>query len=226
VAANVGRHALGMDNLGYAKAERLAVYLRARFPHIEAIEGIVSRWENLSAERQAHIESADLIVGCIGGWDSEGLLNEWHVQSQSTIPIVYGWLDENGSAAHAVAVTRASPCLSCLIGDDGNLRVRETEWDKETKLHAEPACGTLFQPFGPLDVAQSATLTTTLALDVLTGRVKDRTHRVYAASTARITSLGGSWSEAHLRARPAGFNGAFEYEREFVRFKNCAVCKP
>lgn len=225
VAANVGRHALGVDSISESKAKALAKILRMRFPHMDAVGGISSSWQSLYESSPATFTEASLIVACLGEWSADGQLGEWQANVRQKTPIVYGWLDERGSAAHALSLADGDVSLGCVLGPDGRLRHPETLWRGEVLLEAEPACGTLFQPYGAVDVAFAEALVSRLVLDVLVGYKKPPIHRVYACSTAQLTESGGEWSEHHIKHRPLGFVGAFEYERPVERCGICLTCR-
>jgi hypothetical protein len=166
-----------------------------------------------------------IIVACLGDWPADGQLGEWQRGEHSVPPIVYGWLDKFGTASHAIALTNGGPTLSCILDADGEMRAPETYWEGDMRTQAEPACGTLFQPYGPLDVAHAESLVARLCIDVLTGEVKPPCHRVHASSTAQLEGSGGKWSSEHLKHRPAGFDGAFEYERSLACCGECHRCE-
>lgn len=224
VSANVGRHTLGMGSNGLAKATELANELRQRFPHMKKVEGYHCTWQDLYAEKLVLFERADLIVACLGEWSADGQLGEWQHRTKTSTPIVYGWLDEYGTAAHALALTGAVPALTCVLNAHGELRVPETLWASGGRVQSEPACGNLFQPYGSIDVARAEALVSYLCVDVLTEKTALPVHRIYAGSTAQITEAGGEWSPEHLKFRPSGFNGAFEYERPVQACGECPAC--
>ena len=223
-AANVGRHALGMSSVDKSKATELAKELRARFPHIRAVEPHAVTWQTLYSEHPERFAGADLIVACLGEWSADGQLGEWQTRQQESRPIVYGWLDEFGTAAHALGVAGKTPALSCILNCDGELRTPETLWENGGHVQSEPACGTLFQPYGPIDVAHAEALVSRLCVDILTASVVSPVHRIYAGATAQIIAAGGEWSPEHLKYRPKDFDGAFEYERPISACGVCPAC--
>lgn len=223
-AANVGRHALGVESVGRNKATELAKVLKRRFPHVRDANGFAGIWQSFVEKHGDIIDQFDLVIACIGDWASDGQLSEWYVKGHVPAPIVIGWLDEFGTAAHAVALSSGVPALTCLLDSEGRLREPETLWPAGGQIQAEPACGTLFQPFGALDVARAEGLVTRLCLDIATGQAKTPAHRVSAAASADILAAGGEWSPSHANARPSGFDGPFEYERRVVSCGVCAAC--
>lgn len=225
VAANVGRHALGIDSVGRSKAVNLAEEIKTRFPHIRRVEGYHRTWQKHFTEKQDFESNITLIVSCLGEWAADGQLGEWYYRTQPSIPIIYSWLDEHGTASHGVALDNSSPHLGCILGEDGDLRIPETLWNSYREIYTEPACGTFFQPYGPLDVAKAEILTTRLCIDVITKDVQIPCHRVYAGSTADIHSVGGRWSAEHLKYRPEKYEGPFEYARKISYCGICDACR-
>ena len=224
-AANVGRHALGIDSVNMNKATALAEVLRRRFPHLHRIDDHPMTWQSLYESNSEIFDKASVIVSCLGEWSDDGQLCEWQVRKSTSTPVVYGWLDEFGTASHAIVLSRTGPALSCVLDSDGTMRTPETLWEGDGLLQAEPACGTLFQPYGAIDAGHAETLVSRLCLDVLTGRAKAPCHRVYAVSTSQLIEAGGEWSSHHLKYRPTGFEGPFEYERPVSLCGQCSSCQ-
>jgi sulfur-carrier protein adenylyltransferase/sulfurtransferase len=224
VAANVGRHALGIGSVGRSKATELADVLRRHYPHMHTVEALAERWQTVYQRLPEVFANATLVVACLGDWAHDGQLGELHGRADIGRPVVYGWLDEFGSASHALALDPGRPALSCVLSPDGRLRVPETQWDGDGLLQAEPACGSLFQPYGALDVAHAEALVSRLCIDVLTDAAAPPVHRVYAGPTASLEAAGGEWSEQHREHRPAGYDGPFEYTRPVNPCGVCSAC--
>lgn len=219
--ANVGRHTLGIDSVGKSKAKSLASLLLSRYPHMRKAEGKHLSWQAFFDESPETFKRSNLVVACLGDWPADGQLAEWQIKAKPSCPVIYGWLDEQGSASHSLALLSSGPSLSCVLGSDGKLRIPETLWTSDNRLQTEPACGTYFQPYGPIDVLHAESLVARLCIGILTGKIKAPTHRVYACATEQLREVGGEWSSEHLRNRPANYDGPFEYER-IVSF--CGIC--
>lgn len=224
-AANVGRHELGIISAGYNKASELGEKLRTRFPHAIEIKGYPTDWQTVYSQEPAVFEQSTLIVACIGEWGADGQLGEWMTRRPRTQTTVFGWLDEHGVASHALALKSGTPALSCVMNSEGSLRIPETLWEGGARVQSEPACGTLFQPYGPLDVARAEALVSRLCVEVLTAKVEVPCHRVYAGSTAQLSEAGGDWAPEHRKHRPPGFEGPFEYQRPLAPCGRCAACR-
>jgi molybdopterin/thiamine biosynthesis adenylyltransferase len=223
-APNAGRHALGMRSLDVNKAASLAQELGRRFPHMRAIEAFPRSWAALTDAEREKIAQSDLIVCAIGDWSAEGPINEWHQARGANPPIVYAWMEEQGAAGHALALLRPGGCLRCLLNADGSARDPETAWPQGSMLKAEPACGVMYQPFGPVELGYTEMLVANLCLDVLLGRVITNTRRICATSTSRPAELGGAWTASHAALRPAGADGHFTADRPFSAQAGCPVC--
>lgn len=223
VPANVGRHALGINSVGKFKSTELKREIQKKYPHIQTVESYNKTWQQVYTEKSDVINNNSLIISCMGEWTAEGQLSDWQDSLMTPHPIIYGWLDENGTASHAVAIVNQSISLKCIINENGILRNPETIWEKGGLMQTEPACGTSFQPYGPLDVVHAEALVTRVAIEFLTNKISSPTHHVYAGSTSKIKDAKGEWSAEHLKYRPIGFEGAFEYEKSLL--SKCQICE-
>ncbi len=116
-----------------------------------------------------HLRSCDLIVSAMGDWTAEGGLNAWHLAERRRMRIVYGWTEAHACAGHAVAIGPEGGCFACGFGNDGRPLLRVTDWPRSA-LQAEPACGAVYQPFGPVELTHIEGLIAEVALDCLLGR--------------------------------------------------------
>ena len=222
--ANVGRHVLGTSHVPMYKASALTRELSRRFPHIQ-VYGYTKRWEDAFAEYPKHFESPSLIISAMATWAGEGPLNEWHVSKSQTPPILYGWVEPRAAAAHALLIRESGACLQCVLDDTGKPRVAETEgWKDEHGTLSEPACGSIFQPFGPIELANAESLVADLAVEALVGSKKGNKHMVHAVSSERLDALQGKWTVDHRKFRPNNFAGSFQYERPVAVHAECPHC--
>ncbi|HEU0080608.1 MAG TPA: ThiF family adenylyltransferase [Candidatus Paceibacterota bacterium] len=223
-AANVGRHALGIRHIERSKAYSLSEELRERFPHLKILP-CPTKWEILMEKNSDHFKKADLVISTIGEWHAEGPLNEWQSSEDLAPPILYGWMEARASVAHAVLIKKPGPCLQCVLEENGDMRAPDSEgWPDNDGLESEPACGSTFQPYGPIDLAFAEALVSDLAIAMLTGDQVESIHRVHAVSKSRMEKLRGKWTDTHKKFRPEGFNGSFQYERPLKKHKECPLC--
>ena len=207
-SANVGRHPLGVDDLHRSKSVALADDLRKRYPHLRAVEGIDADWMTAHAERSDLLGSCDLIVGAMADWTSDSMLNDWHIAQGRRKPVLYVWTEAHACAGHAVLITGEGGCLRCGFSSTGTPSLRVCEWPAGT-LAREPACGAVFQPYGPVEMAPVAALACEMATDALLSPPPASTHRIWAARQSLLTSTGGSWTRRWAELHPGREGGAF-----------------
>lgn len=220
--ANTGRHILGERHAGRPKAIALAEELRENHPHIK-VEPKVSRWEDVARLEPELLESCDLIVSAIGDWGSESALNEWRRGVGRDIPIVYGWTEAHACAGHAVLVT-GEGCFECGFDQMGLPSLQVTAWPRVTKTQ-EPACGSFYHPYGPVELNNTITLISELALDVLLGRVAKPEHRIRACRRRFLEDCGGEWTPEWMAVSRGRTEGAFELTCPWHKSRSCLACR-
>ena len=176
---DVGRHPLGADSVGYSKAEQLAKKLRTCFPHGK-FDSKSEGFGEVLAKEPLLLLNSDLIVCATGIWTVEGTVNAWHRSGMGPSQVMYAWTEPHACAGHAVAVERSSACLQCQFTRLGDAKTNITDWGKSEPKH-EPACGAVYQPYGPIELSWTTALASALALDCLLGKISTSTHRIWAA---------------------------------------------
>jgi hypothetical protein len=222
--ANIGRHPLGAASVGSFKATALAKRIAGDFPHIVDVTSSTERCEDLLVLERSALASKDLIVSAMGSWSAEGALNEWHLSQGRARPIVYGWTEAHACAGHAVLVTNEGGCLGCGMGRFGNPVFRVTDWPAGTTQRAEPACGAVFQPYGPIELSHIVALIAELAVDALLDSRRAATHRMWAARRQQLERAGGVWTENWL-TETGDRSGGFVFERAWMANDRCPACR-
>jgi hypothetical protein len=223
-AANIGRHPLGAKCLGQSKALALALHLRERFPHLQ-IEGVGKRWQQLKPEFGL-FEQSDLIISAIGDWAAEGALNAAHLEFGGGAPILYGWTEAHAVAGQAVLIGGKDQCLQCGMDALGAPLLPVASWPAaEGQLRQEPACGAVYQPYGPTELSSTIGLISELALDSLLGAAVAGEHRIWATGIRRLTAVGATWSSAFQAEAPDRPMGAFVHERIWESRASCPACQ-
>lgn len=223
-ASNTGRHVLGSPFVDKSKAESLANVLRKNWPHIQEMSAHQKSWRYLTELEADPLEECNVIVSAMGSFREEGALNSWHLRLGRKLPIIYGWLEPHGCASHAVTVGAKGGCLQCGLTAFGRLHVPATEWTAEMALLQEPACGAMFQPYGPTDLARAACLTAESVLDCILRGAPDSTHRVWLVARERLLRAGGRWSTDWLTLHPDTIEGGRELQLPWPRDNGCREC--
>jgi molybdopterin/thiamine biosynthesis adenylyltransferase len=220
--ANIGRHPLGADSVGFGKALQLAKKLAVSFPHAR----FDSRTEQFGAvlqKEQSLLVDCDLIVCATGVWSVESALNAWHIGGKRPANILYSWTEPHACAGHAVAIIPDGACLQCQFSRLGDAKTILTEWGSVGPKR-EPACGAVYQPYGPVELAWTTALASALALDCLLGKISRSTHRIWAGPKALLEAAGGSWSADWIRDRKEREAGGFLEERVWAKDSTCPIC--
>src|ERR1700693_646772 len=220
--SNVGRHPLGADSVGYSKAEQLAKKLRTCFPH-EKFDSRSEGFGEVVAKEPLLLLNWDLIVCATGIWTVEGTVNAWHRSGMGPSQVIYVWTEPHACAGHAVAVERSSACLQCQFTRLGDAKTNITDWEKSETKH-EPACGAVYQPYGPIELSWTTALASALALDCLLGKISTSTHRMWAGPQSLLVAAGGVWNADWIGGRKERAAGGFLEERVWEKDATCPVC--
>ena len=221
--ANVGRHPLGADHVGTRKATALAEMWRKSYPHAR-FEGFDSTSHRFLAEHPELVAKADLIICATADWKAERELNLRQYCGEIAAPIIYTWTEPNACAGHAVLIVTGGPCLQCGFSASGDCRLQVTDWPRDTKEQTEPACGAVFQPYGPIELLGTISIAASLVLDVLLGKTTVAKHRVWAGPESLLSDAGGTWSEEWINGNLEQSKGGFQEERVWERDPLCDVC--
>jgi len=220
--ANIGRHRLGASCVGQPKAKALAEKIRSDFPHL-TVDYRCADIDTVVRLHPADLDGCDLVVSATGSWAADGRLHAWHAETGHRVPILYAWMEANACAGHAVLIGSSDGCLRCGFDKTGLPKFRVTDWPNGATERQEPACGAVYQPYGPVELGYVSNLTAELALDVLLGEESRADHRVWIGAGKRLRDLGGTWSDA-WRADPAfREEGGFTLCRPWPS-ASCATC--
>jgi molybdopterin/thiamine biosynthesis adenylyltransferase len=221
--ANVGRHVLGAESVGNKKAESLADRLQKSYPHSQ-IDGFGMTLEQFTEANPNLVEECQLIVSATASWESENILNFRQVRGEITQPIIYVWTEPHACAGHAVHIVQGGPCFRCGFDPTGQPKLELTVWPTEKRQQREPACGAVFQPYGPVELLGMISAGASLALDSLLGKLDSTTHRIWAGPQTLLLEAGGKWSEQWLKERRHRADGGFQEQQNWPRDSDCPVC--
>jgi sulfur-carrier protein adenylyltransferase/sulfurtransferase len=209
--ANVGRHPLGALYVGLRKASALASKLKQDFPHL-ATEVHTDLIESVLLDKPEVFDGCDLAVLATGQWSAEAMFDETRLKLGWTFPAVFGWTEAHACAGHAVAVVRGGNSFAFGFDATGLPLLRVAEWPGNTTL-MEPACGGVYQPYGPIELGFVVNMIGELSIDCLLGNVVRSGHRVWAGRRSLLTQTGGRWTSAWTRIAGGRSEGGFMIER-------------
>nr|WP_303958920.1 ThiF family adenylyltransferase [Donghicola eburneus] len=220
---NVGRHVLGVADVGKSKAKSLAEKLADSFPHMRSIKYFAEDWQSLYGKRPEVFHNTDLIVSTVGSWVAEGRLNQVARNEADFPPVIYGWAEPFSVAGHAVLIGSNGPCFACGMDYFGRARRTVCEWDTET-TRKQPHCGASFQPYGPVSLSGVAALVAKTSTKALLGEEHPGTEAVYWASKEEIAEQGGRFTPDFLNcfSDVPEFGGTRKFE--WRQKGDCAFC--
>ena len=220
--SNVGRHPLGANHVGEKKAQALVEHLRKSYPHSE-FEFRNVDWRSALADEPNLFDEATLIIAMTGDWSADDALNTWNLERR--MPVVFGWMEAHAAAGHAVAIipTGDTGCLTYGFSDTGKTLFRVTEWPSQT-LEQEPACGALYQPYGPAELGYTVNLVTELGLDVILHENVESAHRMWACRLPVLLANGGKWTREWEALKDSRQEGGCVSARPWPRRTDCASC--
>ena len=170
---NVYRHAVGQYAVGLPKVSALKNDIERRVPYVD-IQTIPKRIESLLTTQKFDPSHYDAIVMATGEPTINLYMNEWLHQQKANVPVLYTWLEPYGIGGHCLL--RNDPnkpgCLQCLyqLTDEGNIENRASFANSgQSFLKDIAGCGSLFTPFGSLDVARTAATASQLLINSLLG---------------------------------------------------------
>ena len=221
---NVGRHELGAASVSNAKAPELAQQIEKAYPHLGEIAWRRERVGPKTRKLVGELASYDLIVSTMGNWAAESFLNDVHQESDDYPPILYGWLEPNAAAAHAVFVPRGGACFRCGMDEKGQPNLKVTNWPEENVGFQAPACGAIFTPYGPAELCWAHALLAEAAIGALMGEFAIASHRIWIGSRGRIEAAGGAWAREWVKEMGDPRNGGVTASRPWPPSSSCPVC--
>jgi len=169
---NVGRHVLGIGEVGLPKSVALAKKLSYEFPDAVAFDAWTVPIQAASAEQNAELAGCALVIAAGINLAGELGLDRWRRGQEGLPPLVWTWIEEFAVAGHAVGIVDGASLIQS-IDVDGQFRMRLTSDWPAGKGHAlEAGCGVAYQPYSAADMMGTVNSAHRLSLDVLLGKVR------------------------------------------------------
>lgn len=218
---NICRHELGASAVGKNKASCLAKQIKACIPQIKECSYSEMRWANAYEKNEKLFRDSDLVISTSGDWNSESGLNDICRAGEVTCPILYGWMEAQVGAAHALVVGADKGCLRCGFDDTGSPLTAATLWNSDPDLHG---CGGGTSIYGAIELSQAAAMVSQLAVDTLLGKTTLPVWRTWLAPKIDVYSNGGLWNPEWKKRYGDPGNGGYLTANPWPEKKTCA-CK-
>ena len=221
---NISRHELGARSVGRYKAQDLAGEIEQAYPHLEDVSWRRDKFSLAATSLIGELRACNLIVSTMGNWAAESFLNDVQQDDADFPSILYGWVETNAAAAHAVLVPPGEACLRCGVDDKGRPHLTVSKWERGRGMLQEPACGAQFTPYGPAELCWAHALLAEMIIDALTSNFDSAVHRVWIGMRSRISAAGGAWSEDWISEVGDPGMGGMMVERKWAASAGCPVC--
>ena len=221
---NTGRHELGAQSIDRPKAPELAREIEKACPHLGSVTWRRVRVGSDGYDLTDELTRYNLVVSTMGNWSAENYLNDVQQSTDRFPPILYGWLEPNAAAAHALLIPRGDACLRCGMTDKGRPHIVVTSWPTGGDSLQTPACGALFIPYGPAELCWAHALLSETIVDALICPPSTSRHRIWIGFRHRIELQGGTWATSWIEEMGDPGNGGLTMERNWPASASCPVC--
>lgn len=220
-ADNLYRHVLSPEYLNRPKVSALAGTLQRDLPRITVQQYYQSleEWESGNS-----FHDVDMICLATGNPSLERAFVQNHLPNKSCPPILASWIEPLSLGGHAVLSRNGvTGCLECLYNHPlhgGQLHARSAFLEPNQNVQsALGGCEGAFTPYSMVDAMQTATVSTRLAIDGLTGDCPDF-YRFWRGSADKARAESVTPSAVHANAT------AFDVHQvqEYLRNSSCPVC--
>lgn len=191
-SANLGRHILGVDDLGKYKTEALKERIQKDLSHI-TITSIPQYIQYECIKNNGVLDEMDVVVITTADWNSEEFIWLLHEIRKPKWAVIQAWAEPHAIIGH-VLITGLNSIEDgrYLFDEYGRFLHRYSEWENNGVIPL-PGCGEAFIPGGPIGINTIATLTAQSVFDVLNGKVKSETWVTSIGDIEKIRDLNGTY---------------------------------
>lgn len=190
-SANLGRHALGADDLGRSKSVALAEKLTLDLPIVK-VTPYLDYAEMLLLRKPELFDRADLVIVTTADWASEVAL--WQRKSEGAPwALLQAWSEPHSFVGHALLAPSGAFDGQPLFDAAGNFQHKFTEWPAGGGVVPLPACGQTFIPGGASGMSNVAGMVAQVALRTLTGQLEQQAWTTSIYQPQDIVNHGGTY---------------------------------
>jgi molybdopterin/thiamine biosynthesis adenylyltransferase len=161
--ANIGRHLLGADAIGQAKADAIARRVNFSHPASKITPMVMNAAKWLDHNTLACV---DLVLDLTGEPDVR-----WHVEQARRLhpcPLLIGWMEPYVAAAHVCSLPSDTPWLQGTEDLMGKLGA--VDWPDDV-IKQEPGCSSRFQSYTAVAAAYAVAIVAENALKIVDGAI-------------------------------------------------------
>lgn len=222
---NTYRHVLGARYWNQSKVKGLKQEIEANLPYAN-VTPIEQSIETVLTANPSAFADFDLIVLALGTPTIELALNEHFRTLPTSPPLLFTWLEPMGIGGHALVTGQGDQkgCFECLYTtvqetDSGLVNRAAFAAPGQSFGRALSGCGSLFTPYGSIDVMRTVALAAQQALHVLIGEEPGNPLRSWKGDASRFTAAGYRLSGRYQISEEAMARVAYTYHQP-----NCRIC--
>lgn len=162
-SANIGRHILGAESIGYSKADALIQHIARSNPAVRLESFIMSAqaWINKHT-----LSGIDVVLDLTGEPDVRCCIENARVVYPC--PLLIGWMEPFVAAAHACALPTGKSWI--VDSTDPMESLQAIDWPKDV-IQKEPACSSEFQAYTPSAASHAVALVSEIALALIDNQI-------------------------------------------------------
>lgn len=164
--ANIGRHLLGLQHVGYRKVTAVADAINKSHPSrvVTPFPETAQKWLQRNS-----LQDYDLAVDLTGEPIVQWYLNE--ARRQESCPLVVGWMEPFVAAAHVCMLTPDSLWFPDATRTDRLKLLEAIDWPGEV-IRQVPGCSSRFQAYTSANAAYAVALVSENILQLIDGEVE------------------------------------------------------
>lgn len=187
--ANLGRHVLGISDLGRFKVDALRRVLLNAVPNV-TVQAFRDRVEQAPKPLVETLIKADLVLVTTADWPSELIL--WRIKAVSSWAIIQTWSEPHARVGHVIFSPPGGASGEHLFDEQGRFLNAFSRWPNEG-LVPLPACGESFVPGDGNRLSTIAELAASTAIDALIEKPASEAWHYTVSDVAGIERLGGTY---------------------------------
>uniref|UniRef100_UPI002610E218 ThiF family adenylyltransferase n=1 Tax=uncultured Acinetobacter sp. TaxID=165433 RepID=UPI002610E218 len=191
-SANLGRHVLGVDDLGKYKTEALRDRIQKELSDT-TIKSIPQYIQYEIIKKLNLLDDMDVVIITSANWNSEEFMWLLREIKQPKWPLIQTWAEPHAIVGHVIISTSNSSADGRYLFDiNGNFKKKYTDWDGNGVMPL-PGCGEGFIPGGPINISTIANVAAQAVLDVLTDKINSETWITSIGDIEKIVELDGKY---------------------------------
>jgi len=219
---NVARHLCGFVDASrnMNKVEAVKKRLTEHFPDIECDVYTGDVLQLLIEKGIGIFEDHDLVVVALGNLSVERRINYLTKMNETTLPVVYLWIEPFGVGGHLLYVhPRNGGCFECCFNERGEFHYQIAPKGQEFSKR-EPGCQSTYLPYASLEVEHFISVACRQILNIIEGKEAKSKLHTWLGDLEGFKNLGYQLSDAYVADLPHTV-----LEKEILPNQRCTLCQ-